>query len=24
LAGLTGEQRADLFKKIQDLTTYNK
>ena len=24
LVGLSGEQRADLFKKIQDLTTYNK
>ena len=24
LAGLTGEQRGDLFKKIQDLTVYSK
>ena len=24
LVGLTGEQRGDLFKKIQDLTTYSK
>ena len=24
LAGLSGDQRGDLFKKIQDLTTYSK
>jgi hypothetical protein len=24
LAGLTGNERGDLFKKIQDLTTYSK